>query len=312
MKILVTGGAGFIGSHLCQKLLELGKEVICIDNYFTGTKKNVEFLNDFKHFKMIEHDITEPLKIKVDGIYNLACPASPRYYQEDPVKTIKTNVHGSINMLELAKNNDAKILQASTSEVYGNPTVHPQPESYHGSVNPIGPRACYDEGKRASETLFSDYHRQYNVDVRIARIFNTYGPRMEVNDGRVISNFFIQALKKTPITIYGDGNHSRSFCYIDDLVDGLIRLMKSNISTPINLGNPNEISILSLAKEIKKITKSSSEIIFKDLPVDDPLKRKPDIRNAKELLKWSPKISREEGLLRTYDYYKRLLQDVNI
>ncbi len=311
MKILVTGGAGFIGSHLCEKVLEEGNEVICLDNFFTGSKKNVKLLEKFKSFQVVEHDITEPIDISVDQIYNLACPASPKYYQEDPVKTIKTNVHGSINMLELAMNNNAKILQASTSEVYGNPTVHPQYENYHGSVNPIGPRACYDEGKRASETLFSDYHRQYEIDISIARIFNTYGPRMEINDGRVISNFFVQAINNMPITIYGAGDHSRSFCYIDDLVDGLTRLMHSSISEPINLGNPSEVSILELAKEIKEISGSSSEIVFSELPVDDPLKRKPDIKRARKLLKWEPRISRSEGLLKTYEYYNRLIQNSN-
>ena len=312
MKILVTGGAGFIGSHLCEKVLEKGNEVICLDNFFTGSKKNVNLLEKYKSFQVIDHDITEPIDICVDQIYNLACPASPKYYQEDPVKTIKTNVHGSINMLELAMNNNAKILQASTSEIYGNPTVHPQPEVYHGSVNPIGPRACYDEGKRASETLFSDYHRQYGIEISIARIFNTYGPRMEINDGRVVSNFFVQAIKNIPITIYGAGDHSRSFCYIDDLVDGLIRLMQSSISEPINLGNPNEVSILDLAKEIKEISGSTSEIVFSDLPVDDPLKRKPDIKRAQKLLKWEPRISREEGLIKTYEYYSRHIQNSSL
>ncbi len=312
MKILVTGGAGFIGSHLCEKVLEQENEVICLDNFFTGSKKNVKLLKKFKSFKVIEHDITEPIDISVDQIYNLACPASPKYYQEDPVKTIKTNVHGAINMLELAMNNNAKILQASTSEVYGNPTIHPQHENYHGSVNPIGPRACYDEGKRASETLFFDYHRQYGIDISIARIFNTYGPRMEINDGRVISNFFVQAINNSPMTIYGTGDHSRSFCYIDDLVDGLIRLMHSNISEPVNLGNPSEVSILELAKEIKEISGSSSQIIFNDLPVDDPFKRKPDIKRAKKLLKWEPHISRSEGLLKTYSYYTMLINNLNL
>ena len=311
MRILVTGGAGFIGSHLCEKLLSEGNEVICMDNFFTGNKRNVKYLQKSKFFHVIKHDITKPIDLRVDQIYNLACPASPKYYQEDPVKTIKTNVYGAINMLELAMNNDAKILQASTSEVYGNPTVHPQPEGYHGSVNPIGPRACYDEGKRASETLFSDYHRQYGTNISIARIFNTYGPRMEVNDGRVISNFFVQAIKNIPITVYGNGDHSRSFCYIDDLVNALIKLMKSNLSEPVNLGNPNEVSILELAKEIKEISGSCSDIVFSDLPLDDPLKRKPDIEKAKKLLKWEPQISREDGLLKTYHYYQKLIEHSN-
>ena len=311
MRILVTGGAGFIGSHLCEKLLSEGNEVICMDNFFTGNKRNIKSLQKSKFFHVIKHDITKPIDLRVDQIYNLACPASPKYYQEDPVKTIKTNVYGAINMLELAMNNDAKILQASTSEVYGNPTVHPQPEGYHGSVNPIGPRACYDEGKRASETLFSDYHRQYGTNISIARIFNTYGPRMEVNDGRVISNFFVQAIKNIPITVYGNGDHSRSFCYIDDLVNALINLMKSNLSEPVNLGNPNEVSVLELAKEIKEISSSCSDIVFSDLPLDDPLKRKPDIEKAKKLLKWEPQISREDGLLKTYEYYQKLIEHSN-
>ena len=296
-KILVTGGSGFIGSHLCEKLLDMGNEVICVDNFFTGSKHNIAHLLDNQLFELIRHDITFSLYLEIDQIYNLACPASPIHYQFDPVQTIKTSVHGAINMLGLAKRTKARILQASTSEVYGNPSIHPQPESYVGSVNPIGPRACYDEGKRAAETLFFDYHRQHNVDIRIARIFNTYGPRMALDDGRVVSNFILQAIKNDPITIYGDGSQTRSFCYVDDLVEGLIKLMNTdNITGPVNLGNTAEISIKTFAEEIINLVESSSEIEYKDLPQDDPLQRQPDISMAKNKLNWEPICSREKGL----------------
>ena len=307
-KILITGGAGFVGSHLCEKLLDMGNEVICVDNFFTGSKQNIAHLLDNQLFELIRHDITFPLYLEVDQIYNLACPASPIHYQFDPVQTIKTSVHGSINMLGLAKRTRARVLQASTSEVYGNPTVHPQPESYVGSVNPIGPRSCYDEGKRAAETLFFDYHRQHNVDIRIARIFNTYGPRMALDDGRVVSNFILQAIKNDPITIYGDGSQTRSFCYVDDLVEGLIKLMNTdNITGPVNLGNTAEISIKTFAEEIINLVESSSEIEYKDLPQDDPLQRQPDISMAKNKLNWEPICSREKGLKQTYKYFKNIV-----
>ena len=283
-RILVTGGVGFIGSHLCERLLANGDEVICVDNFFTGDKRNVKHLLQNQYFELIRHDITFPLYLEIDQIYNLACPASPIHYQFDPVQTIKTSVHGAINMLGLAKRTKARILQASTSEVYGNPTVHPQHESYVGSVNPIGPRACYDEGKRAAETLFFDYNRQHDLDIRVVRIFNTYGPRMAMNDGRVVSNFILQALRKKPITINGDGNQTRSFCYVDDLVEGLILMME-----PVNIGNPDEITILQLAEEIINLTNSNSKIVFKNLPEDDPVQRQPDIATAKKLLQWSQK-----------------------
>jgi len=310
-RILVTGGAGFIGSHLCEKLLKDGNEVICVDNFFTGSKKNIVHLLNSPTLEVIRHDITFPLYVEVDEVYHLACPASPIHYQFDPVQTVKTSVLGSINMLGLAKRLKIKILLASTSEVYGNPTVHPQPETYWGNVNPIGPRACYDEGKRCAETLFFDYHRQHKVKIKIARIFNTYGPRMSPNDGRVISNFIVQALKNEDITVYGDGTQTRSFCYIDDLIEGLVKLMNTedNITGPINLGNPEEISILELAYKIKDLTGSSSRIIFKPLPEDDPVKRQPDITLARKILGWEPKISLEEGLKKTINYFERLLRE---
>jgi UDP-glucuronate decarboxylase len=291
-RILVTGGAGFIGSHLCERLLQEGHEVICVDNFYTGTKDNIKHLMNNPYFEIIRHDITFPLYVEVDEIYHLACPASPVHYQNDPVFTIKTAVHGTINMLGLAKRTKAKILLASTSEVYGDPEVHPQPEEYWGNVNPIGPRACYDEGKRCAETLFFDYHRQHKVKIKIARIFNTYGPRMQINDGRVISNFIVQALRGEEITVYGDGSQTRSFCYIDDMVEGLIRLMNTpdEITGPINLGNPNETSILELAQKIIELTGSNSKIVFKPLPQDDPRRRCPDITKAKIILNWEPKI----------------------
>jgi UDP-glucuronate decarboxylase len=303
---LVTGGAGFIGSHLCERLLQEGHEVICVDNFYTGTKDNIKHLMNNPYFEIIRHDITFPLYVEVDEIYHLACPASPVHYQNDPVFTIKTAVHGTINMLGLAKRTKAKIILASTSEVYGDPEVHPQPEEYWGNVNPIGPRACYDEGKRCAETLFFDYHRQHKVKVKIARIFNTYGPRMQINDGRVISNFIVQALRGEDITVYGDGSQTRSFCYIDDMVEGLIRLMNTpdEITGPINLGNPNETPILELAQKIIELTGSNSKIVFKPLPQDDPRRRCPDITKAKIILNWEPKISLEEGLKRTIEYFK--------
>jgi UDP-glucuronate decarboxylase len=305
-RILVTGGAGFIGSHLCERLLQEGHEVICVDNFYTGTKDNIKHLMNNPYFEIIRHDITFPLYVEVDEIYHLACPASPVHYQNDPVFTIKTAVHGTINMLGLAKRTKAKILLASTSEVYGDPEVHPQPEEYWGNVNPIGPRACYDEGKRCAETLFFDYHRQHKVKIKIARIFNTYGPRMQINDGRVISNFIVQALRGEEITVYGDGSQTRSFCYIDDMVEGLIRLMNTpdEITGPINLGNPNETPILELAQKIIELTGSNSKIVFKPLPQDDPRRRCPDITKAKIILNWEPKISLEEGLKRTIEYFK--------
>ena len=308
MKVLITGGAGFIGSHLCEKLLAMGDEVICVDNFFTGTKRNIEHLLDNHLFELIRHDITFPLYLEIDQIYNLACPASPIHYQFDPVQTIKTSVHGSINMLGLAKRTKARILQASTSEVYGNPSVHPQPETYVGSVNPIGPRACYDEGKRAAETLFFDYNRQHNVDIRVVRIFNTFGTRMALNDGRVISNFIVQALKNEPITIYGDGSQTRSFCYVDDMIDGLIRMMnQEDFIGPVNMGNPDEISIMGLAKEIIEITGSKSEIVYQQLPTDDPKHRQPDITVAKIKLNWEPTQIRKEGIIKTIKYFKQIL-----
>ena len=303
-KILITGGAGFIGSHLCERLLKEGNEVICLDNFFTGSKNNIVHLMNNPYFEVIRHDIEEPILIEVDEIYNLASPASPIHYQKDPVKTVRTNVMGAINVLEIAKRTGAKILQASTSEVYGDPEIHPQVEEYRGNVNPIGPRACYDEGKRCAETLFFDYYREYGVDIRVVRIFNTYGPRMAINDGRVVSNFIIQALQNKDITIYGDGNQTRSFCFVDDLVDGLIKMMKSNITGPINLGNPKEFTILELAKKIINITNSKSKIVFIPLPQDDPMQRKPDITKAKKYLNWYPKIDLDTGLIKTIKYFK--------
>ena len=307
-KILVTGGAGFLGSHLCEKLLETGNEVICLDNYFTGQKANIVHLLKNPFFEVVRHDITMPFFIEVDEIYNLACPASPLHYQKNPIKTMKTSVMGAINMLGLAKRIKAKVLQASTSEVYGDPEVHPQKESYHGNVNPIGDRACYDEGKRAAETLFTSYQRQNNVSIKILRIFNTYGPRMMPNDGRVVSNFIIQALNNQSITIYGDGTQTRSFSYVDDIVDAMIRMMETEDDQigPVNIGNPEEFRIIDLAKTILKKTGSESEIIFKPLPSDDPMQRKPDITLARKLLNWQPTVSLDSGLDRTIHYFRNL------
>ncbi len=300
MRLLVTGGAGFLGSHLCDNLLTLGHQVVSVDNFYTGTPQNIAHLRENPNFESIEHDITNPLQLEVDGIFNLACPASPVHYQNDPVQTLKTSVHGAINILELAKNSNAKVLQASTSEIYGDPEIHPQVEEYWGRVNPIGNRACYDEGKRAAETLFFDYHRQYQLDIRVARIFNTFGPRMALNDGRVITNFITQALKGEPLTVYGDGKQTRSFCYVSDLIDGLTSLFFSaQIYQPINLGNPEPITMLHLASEIIRLTNSTSEVVFMPLPLDDPRDREPDISKAKMLLNWVPSISREDGLLQT-------------
>ena len=308
-RILVTGGAGFLGSHLCERLINEENEVICVDNFYTGRKDNIIHLMGNPYFEIIRHDITFPIYVEVDEIYNLACPASPVYYQFDPVQTTKTSVHGSINMLGLAKRLKCKILQASTSEVYGDPDVHPQPESYRGFVNTIGPRACYDEGKRCAETLFFDYHRQHNLKIKVLRIFNTYGPKMYRNDGRVVSNFIIQALRDKEITVYGSGTQTRSFCYVDDLISGMTKMMESNddLIGPLNLGNPNEITILELARKIIELTNSKSKIIFKPLPEDDPKKRCPDISLAKKLLNWEPKIGLEEGLLKTINYFDYLL-----
>lgn len=310
-RILITGGAGFIGSHLCEKLLELDNYVICLDNFFTGSKLNVKHLLSNSNFELVEHDIVEPFDIKADEIYNLACPASPPHYQYDSVKTTKTSVLGIINMLELAKKYNSKILQASTSEVYGNPIVHPQVENYWGNVNPIGVRSCYDEGKRCAETLMMDYHRQYNVQTRIVRIFNTYGTNMDKNDGRVVSNFIVQALKNEDITIYGDGSQTRSFCYVSDMVDGMIKMMNNsqNFIGPVNLGNPSERTILDFAKLIIELTNSNSKIVFKSLPSDDPIQRKPDITLAKKELNWKPKIGIEEGLEKTIKYFAKKLEE---
>jgi UDP-glucuronate decarboxylase len=308
-RILVTGGAGFLGSHLCERLLAEGHDVLCVDNYFTGTRVNIVPLLSNPHFEMLRHDVTFPLYVEVDEIYNLACPASPIHYQFDPVQTTKTSVHGAINMLGLAKRVRAKIMQASTSEVYGDPTEHPQTESYRGNVNPIGPRACYDEGKRCAETLFFDYHRQHGVRIKVARIFNTYGPRMHPNDGRVVSNFVIQALKGESITLYGDGGQTRAFCFCTDLIDGFIRLMATgdDVTGPINLGNPVEISVRTLAERVIALTGSSSKIIFKPLPVDDPKQRCPDITLAKKTLGWQPTVDLDDGLSRTIDYFRKLM-----
>ena len=308
-KILVTGGAGFIGSHLCEKLLSQGHEVICVDNYFTGSKSNVKNLIDDSKFELIRHDITFPLYLEVDQIYNLACPASPTHYQYDPVQTIKTSVHGAINMLGLAKRLGIRIFQASTSEVYGDPEIHPQHELYWGKVNPIGPRSCYDEGKRCAETLFFDYHRQHNVNIKIARIFNTYGPRMHPDDGRVVSNFIVQALLDKDITVYGDGTQTRSFCYIDDLISAIQLFMDSDndFTGPINIGNPDEFSILELAQKVIDLIGSKSKLVFKELPEDDPKQRQPDITLAKEKLHWEPKIKLNDGLRHTIEYFKKIL-----
>lgn len=310
-RILVTGGAGFMGSHLCERLLKDGNEVLCVDNFYTGRRGNIAQLLTNPYFEVLRHDICFPLYVEVDEIYNLACPASPIHYQFDPVQTIKTAVHGAINMLGLAKRLKIKILQASTSEVYGDPTVHPQPETYWGNVNPIGLRSCYDEGKRCAETLFFDYHRQHRIKIKVARIFNTYGPRMHPNDGRVISNFIIQALKGEDITIFGDGKQTRSFCYVDDMIDGLVKLMMSpdDFTGPLNLGNPTEVSILELAEKIKELTNSKSNIIFKPLPSDDPKRRRPDITLAKTRLGWRPMTPLEDGLKKTIEYFSNLLKN---
>ncbi len=308
-RILVTGGAGFLGSHLCERLLQEGHDVICVDNFFTGSKDNIRHLIDNPYFELMRHDITFPLFVEVDEIYNLACPASPVHYQHDPVQTTKTSVHGAINVLGLAKRVGAKVFQASTSEVYGDPEIHPQPEEYRGNVNPIGPRACYDEGKRCAETLFFDYHRQHNVNIRVARIFNTYGPRMHPNDGRVVSNFIMQALKNEPITIYGDGSQTRSFCYCDDLIEGFMRLMATpdGITGPINLGNPGEFTIKQLAEKVIDLIGSKSKLTFEDLPVDDPLQRKPIIDKAQKHLGWNPTIALEDGLKKTIAYFEKMV-----
>ena len=305
-RILVTGGAGFLGSHLIDRLLLQGHEVLCVDNLFTGTKQNIEHLLTHHHFEFIRHDVTFPLYLEVDEIYNLACPASPVHYQYDPVQTTKTSVHGAINMLGLAKRLRCRILQASTSEVYGDPTIHPQTEDYWGNVNPIGPRSCYDEGKRCAETLFFDYYRQYGLEIKVARIFNTYGPRMHPSDGRVVSNFIVQALKNEPITLYGDGSQTRSFCYVDDLIDGLIRLMESpaDFTGPVNLGNPDEFTMRELAELVLAETGSASSVVTRPLPQDDPRQRKPDIALAREKLAWSPKVPLRQGLKPTVAYFR--------
>jgi UDP-glucuronate decarboxylase len=309
-RILVTGGAGFLGSHLCRRLLDAGHDVLCVDNFFTGSKDNILELFDNPHFELIRHDITFPLYVEVDQIYNLACPASPIHYQFDPVQTTKTSVHGAINMLGLAKRVKATILQASTSEVYGDPEIHPQTEDYWGRVNPIGIRACYDEGKRCAETLFFDYHRQHGLPIKVARIFNTYGPRMHPNDGRVVSNFIMQALRGEPITLFGDGNQTRSFCYVDDLIEGLIRLMETpkEVTGPINLGNPVEFTIRELAERVIELTGSSSELVYHPLPQDDPRQRQPNITQAREVLDWAPSIQIVDGLKQTINYFKELVQ----
>lgn len=309
-KILVTGGAGFLGSHLCEELLKNGDEVLCVDNYFTGTKSNILHLLDNPKFELMRHDVTFPLYVEVDEIYNLACPASPIHYQHDPVQTTKTSVHGAINMLGLAKRLDAKILQASTSEVYGDPTVHPQPEEYWGNVNPIGIRSCYDEGKRCAETLFFDYYRQHQLRIKVMRIFNTYGPRMHPDDGRVVSNFIVQSLRGEDITIYGDGSQTRSFCYVDDLVRGMILLMNSgdDITGPMNIGNPKEFTILQLAQAVQSVVNSNSKIVMRDLPSDDPKQRQPNIDFAQRSLDWQPTIELQEGLLKTVEYFRSIVE----
>ena len=308
-RILVTGGAGFVGSHLCDRLVSGGDDVVCVDNFYTGDKRNIAHLLTESNFELIRHDVTFPLYLEVDQIYNLACPASPVHYQHDPVQTTKTSVHGAINMLGLAKRTGARILQASTSEVYGDPEVHPQPEHYWGKVNPVGVRSCYDEGKRCAETLFFDYWRQHRLEIKVARIFNTYGPRMHPDDGRVVSNFIVQALRQEPLTVYGDGSQTRSFCYVDDLVEGLIRLMESRMdfTGPVNIGNPGEFSMLELATEVIQQTGSSSATEFKTLPQDDPQQRRPDIELARNELSWEPTILLADGLKRTIDYFRRIL-----
>lgn len=310
-KILITGGAGFIGSHLCERLLNEGNDVLCVDNYFTGAKDNIAHLLDNPRFEIMRHDVTFPLYVEVDEIYNLACPASPVHYQYDPVQTTKTSVHGAINMLGLAKRLRAKVFQASTSEVYGDPEVHPQHESYWGNTNPIGLRSCYDEGKRCAETLFFDYWRQHQVQIKVARIFNTYGPRMHPNDGRVVSNFIVQALQGDDITLYGDGSQTRSFCYVDDLVEAFVRIMATgdDFVGPVNIGNPGEFTILELAEKVIEFIGSSSKIVNKPLPMDDPTRRRPDITLAQEKLDWTPKVELDEGLRRTVDYFETLLSD---
>ncbi|MBU1002294.1 MAG: SDR family oxidoreductase [Proteobacteria bacterium] len=308
-RVLVTGGSGFLGSFLCERLLDEGNEVMCVDNFFTGTRGNVAHLLSNPDFELLRHDVTFPLYVEVDEIYNLACPASPIHYQHDPVQTTKTSIHGAINMLGLAKRVKAKIFQASTSEVYGDPEIHPQPEDYLGRVNPIGERACYDEGKRCAETLFFDYYRQHGLRIKVCRIFNTYGPRMHPNDGRVVSNFIVQALKGKPITVYGDGSQTRSFCYVDDLVDGMIRLMGTpdEFTGPMNLGNPDEFTILELAENVLKLVGGSSQIVFKPLPGDDPRQRKPDITLARKTIGWEPTVRLADGLVRTVDYFSGLM-----
>ena len=311
LRTLVTGGAGFLGSHLCERLLAEGHDVICLDNFFTGSKDNVAHMLGSPHFELMRHDVTFPLYVEVDQIYNLACPASPVHYQHDPVQTTKTSVHGAINMLGLAKRMKCRIFQASTSEVYGDPEVHPQPESYWGKVNPIGIRSCYDEGKRCAETLFFDYHRQHNLDIKVARIFNTYGPRMHPNDGRVVSNFIVQALKGENITIYGDGQQTRSFCYVDDLIKGFVRFMNTapGFTGPVNLGNPGEFTMLELAEKVLQIVGGHSKLVFQALPADDPKQRKPDIGLARSQLGWEPQVQLDEGLTKTVDYFAQLLND---
>lgn len=313
MKILITGGAGFLGSHLCERLLAGGHEVICVDNFYTGDKANIRHLMGDSKFEVIRHDITSPLQVEVDYILNFACPASPIHYQKDPVQTIKTSVHGAINMLDLARNTGATILQASTSEVYGDPEIHPQPEEYWGRVNPIGIRSCYDEGKRCAETLFFDYHREYGLNIKVIRIFNTYGPRMQPDDGRVVSNFIMQALQDQDLTIYGDGSQTRSFCYVDDLVNGIVSFMKTDntLTGPLNLGNPGEFSMLELAENVIRLTNSKSKIVFRDLPSDDPRQRKPIITKAEKELHWTPHINLETGLIKTIKYFRELLESKN-
>jgi UDP-glucuronate decarboxylase len=308
LRVLVTGGAGFLGSHLCERLLKEGHDVLCVDNFFTGAKENIAHLMNSPYFEFLRHDVTFPLYLEVDQIYNLACPASPVHYQHDPVQTTKTSVHGAINMLGLAKRTKARILQASTSEVYGDPEVHPQVESYRGHVNPIGIRACYDEGKRCAETLFYDYHRQNNVDIRVVRIFNTYGPRMHPSDGRVVSNFIVQALTGEPITIYGDGSQTRSFCYVDDLIDGMVRLMQAeegDVHQPVNIGNPHEIPVRTLAEHVIAMTGAASKLEYRPLPADDPLQRCPNISRAQSLLGWQPKVALVDGLRQTIEYFRQ-------
>jgi UDP-glucuronate decarboxylase len=310
-RVLVTGGAGFLGSHLCERLLQTGADVLCVDNFFTGSKSNIAHLLDEPRFELMRHDITFPLYVEVDQIYNLACPASPVHYQFDPVQTTKTSVHGAINMLGLARRTGARILQASTSEVYGDPEIHPQPETYWGRVNPIGPRACYDEGKRCAETLFFDYQRQHQLEIKVARIFNTYGPRMHPDDGRVVSNFIVRALQGEPLAVYGDGNQTRSFCYVDDLVKALIAFMRSEpgFTGPVNLGNPTEFTIMDLAQQVISLTGSTSKITYEALPADDPKQRQPDISLVQKVLDWQPEITLAAGLPRTIEYFKKILGD---